>query len=65
MDMHGQVSAGWIHLARGKTDYQVVCDASVGDMDPLICHLQKPIAAIMANAHTQTRTRLYWFQYIT
>lgn len=38
----------------GKTDYQVVCDASVGDMDPLICHHQKPIATDTPTTHTQT-----------
>lgn len=56
--MLGQVYAGRIHLVRGKTDYQVMCDASVGALAPLTCHHQKPIATIMANTCTHTRDNI-------
>lgn len=61
MEKLGQVYASQIHLARGKTDYQVMCDASVGDMDPLICHHQEPVATIIASTRTHTNTHYIGF----
>lgn len=55
--MLGQAYAGRIHLARGENWLSSrVCDASMKDTDPLICHRQKPIAAIMTNTYTRAYT---------